>query len=65
LIALLDQSTSNLDDIRLKALLKKYTSTLDWDTQERIENILSEVDKEVWVRIVLEEMPRLLSEVPE
>jgi len=49
----------------LKALLKKYTSTLDWDTQERIENILSEVDKEVWVRIVLEEMPRLLSEVPE
>jgi len=65
LIALLDQSTSNLDDIRLKALLEKYTLTLDWDTQERIENILSEVDKEMWVRIVLEEMPRLLSDAPE
>ena len=65
LIALLDQSTSNLDDIRLKALLEKYTVTLDWDTQERIENILSEVDKEMWVRIVLEEMPRLLSDAPE
>ena len=65
LIALLDQGTSSLDDIMLKALLKIYTSALDWETQERIENILSEVDKEMWVRILLEEMPRLLSDAPE
>lgn len=65
LIALLDQSTSNLDNITLKRLLEIYTSALDWDIQERIESILSEVDKEMWVRVLLEEMPRLLSDAPE
>lgn len=65
LLLQLDHVSKSLDHETLKALIKIYTSTLDWATQERIEAILSDADKEIWVKIVLEEIPRLLSDAPE
>ena len=53
-----------LDTKNLKLLLSICTSTLDWETQERVEALLARADPETWTVTVLEEMPRLLDEAP-
>ena len=64
LSSLVNQAETNLDSNTLRALLKMYTTMLDWQTQEKIESILARADEEIWVMILLQEMPRLALEVP-
>jgi len=39
LSSLVNQAETNLDSNTLRALLKMYTTMLDWQTQEKIESI--------------------------
>lgn len=64
LLELLKKAGSEPDDETMKTLLMIYTSTVDWITQERIETVLADVDKSLWIRIVLQEMPVLIQEAP-
>lgn len=64
LLNLIYQAEKDLDSNTLRALLIMYTTTLDWETQEKIERILAGADEEMWVMILLQEMPRLAIEVP-
>lgn len=63
-LSLIDQAQKDLDLNTLRDLLKMYTTTLDWVTQERIEKIIAVADKELWIISMLEEMPRLCKEAP-
>lgn len=61
---MLKQAQKGLDSTTLTALLKLYTTTLDRENQEKIEGILTGTDEEMWIMILLQEMPRLAIEVP-
>ena len=41
-----------------------YTTTLDWQIQQKIQSIIAGADEEIWVMILLQEMPCLAIEVP-
>jgi len=64
-LTLVEQARTNLNYKTLKTLLKTYNSKPDYGTQERVESILAEADSELLARVILEEMPRLISEAPE
>jgi hypothetical protein len=64
LLSLINQAEKDLDSNTLRALLEMYTTTLDWQIQQKIESILAGADEEMWVMILLQEMPRLAIEVP-
>ena len=64
LSSLINQAEKDLDSNTLRALLEMYTTTLDWQIQQKIESIIAGADEEIWVMILLQEMPRLAIEVP-
>jgi hypothetical protein len=53
-----------LDIATLRTLLQMSSSTLDWSTLERIENLVRQADRETWLRAMLEEIPNLLKTSP-
>lgn len=64
-LGLVDQASGHIDTHTAKVLLSTFTAKQDYGTQERVESVLATGDKEVVLKAVLEEMPRLVSEAPE
>lgn len=53
-----------LDDEALRVLLRLSSSTLDWVTLERIENLVAQANRGTWIRAMLGELPQLAGTAP-
>lgn len=64
-LCLVDQANNlcTLDVARI--LMKTFSSSPDYGTQERVESILATADPEIVTQAILEELPRLWKEAPE
>lgn len=64
-LKLVDQANNKCDLETAEILLKTFTNTPDYGTQERVINVLSTAKDEVVIQAVLKELPRLAKEAPE